>query len=52
MTEKQKRDKIQSVLTKRKREEREAVASGKGAFYLKVKRSCMMVMTTSADQVD
>ncbi|CAI5723953.1 hypothetical protein KXD40_001084 [Peronospora effusa] len=37
MTEKQKRDKIQSALTKRKREEREAVASGKGAFYLKRK---------------
>uniref|UniRef100_A0AAV1U4N1 rRNA biogenesis protein RRP36 n=1 Tax=Peronospora matthiolae TaxID=2874970 RepID=A0AAV1U4N1_9STRA len=37
MIEKQKRDKIQSALTKRKREEREAVASGKGAFYLKRK---------------
>ncbi|CAI5726303.1 unnamed protein product [Hyaloperonospora brassicae] len=37
VTEKQKRDKIQSALTKRKREEREAVASGKGAFYLKRK---------------
>lgn len=36
MTEKQKTEKIKSALTKRKREEREAVASGKGAFYLKV----------------
>ncbi|CAI5734251.1 unnamed protein product [Peronospora destructor] len=37
MTEKQKREKVQSALTKRKQEEREAVASGKGAFYLKRK---------------
>ncbi|KAG3120972.1 hypothetical protein PI124_g630 [Phytophthora idaei] len=37
MTEKKKQEKIKSVLTKRKREEREAVASGKGAFYLKRK---------------
>ncbi|CAH0479688.1 unnamed protein product [Peronospora belbahrii] len=37
MAEKQKREKIQSTLIKRKREEREAVASGKGAFYLKRK---------------
>ncbi|OWZ19471.1 hypothetical protein PHMEG_0006286 [Phytophthora megakarya] len=37
MTEKTKQEKIKSALTKRKREEREAVASGKGAFYLKRK---------------
>ncbi|KAH7477114.1 hypothetical protein PRIC1_001132 [Phytophthora ramorum] len=37
MTEKKKQDKIRSALTKRKREEREAVATGKGAFYLKRK---------------
>ncbi|KAE8907318.1 hypothetical protein PF005_g2165 [Phytophthora fragariae] len=37
MAEKQKKEKIKSALTKRKREEREAVASGKGAFYLKRK---------------
>ncbi|KAI9921450.1 hypothetical protein PsorP6_002557 [Peronosclerospora sorghi] len=37
ITEKQKREKIQNALTKRKREERAAVASGKGAFYLKRK---------------
>ncbi|KAG7380102.1 rRNA biogenesis protein rrp36 [Phytophthora pseudosyringae] len=36
MTEKKKQETIKSALTKRKREEREAVASGKGAFYLKV----------------
>jgi ribosomal RNA-processing protein 36 len=37
LTEKKKQDKIKSALTKRKREEREAVANGKGAFYLKRK---------------
>ncbi|KAI9996754.1 hypothetical protein PInf_000015 [Phytophthora infestans] len=37
MTEKKKQETIKSALTKRKREEREAVASGKGAFYLKRK---------------
>ncbi|KAK1931902.1 Ribosomal RNA processing protein 36 [Phytophthora citrophthora] len=37
LTEKKKQEKIKSALTKRKREEREAVASGKGAFYLKRK---------------
>ncbi|DBA00965.1 TPA: hypothetical protein N0F65_006226 [Lagenidium giganteum] len=35
--EKKKQEKIRAALLKRKREEREAVASGKGAFYLKRK---------------
>ncbi|RLN21243.1 hypothetical protein BBO99_00009345 [Phytophthora kernoviae] len=37
MKEKQKQQMIQGALTKRKREEREAVASGKNPFYLKRK---------------
>lgn len=36
LAEKKKSDKIKSAITKRKREEREAVASGKNPFYLKV----------------
>lgn len=36
--EKKKQDKIKSALSKRKREERDAVASGKNPFYLKVGR--------------
>lgn len=37
LTEKKKQEKIKSALTKRKHEECEAVATGKGAFYLKRK---------------
>ncbi|TMW63615.1 hypothetical protein Poli38472_002556 [Pythium oligandrum] len=37
LAEKQKKEKIKTALSKRKREEREAVASGKSAFYLKRK---------------
>lgn len=37
LTENKKKEKIKSALTKRKRDEREAVASGKNPFYLKVR---------------
>lgn len=36
LSENKKKEKIKSALTKRKREEREAVESGKNPFYLKV----------------
>lgn len=41
LTENKKKEKIKSALTKRKRDERDAVASGKNPFYLKV---CFIVV--------
>lgn len=48
LSEKTKKEKIRSALTKRKREEREAVASGKNPFYLKV-RPCVCVSFEAVD---
>jgi hypothetical protein len=48
LTEKKKQDKIKSALSKRKREEREAVASGKNPFYLKVGRGSLCMLSMAA----